>query len=201
MFRRWLHRFRSKPLPEPEWWRTDDYDRLSSERLMMICDGFWDERAMEDGRVPSYGHSAQAAAELSNRGSEVIPWALAHLAHADYDARQSAADLLGSLAERNLLGAHTREVVAELSKLALRPRGQETKEIQANCAAVSALGATRDPAALPVFRRLLLTDGWWSDDDIRWNAAEALQRFAGEPFMSADDPESAAAEWLRRHGA
>lgn len=199
MWRRLFGGPRRRTGVEPEWWRVEAYPSLSVERLTEVCDAYWDDRPLSDGRVPSHGHMRSAVAELAIRGTEVQRWAVSHLSHPDYDAREQAASILAGLADRHLLTGRDSEITARLSELALRPWGDDTKEVQANCAAVWTLGKIGDKVALSTFRRLLLDDGWWSDDEIRWNTAEALAAATGEPFMSADDPIAAAVEWLKTH--
>lgn len=84
---------------------------LSSQELMSICDGHW-----VPGTV-SYGRFVLAYNELATRGPEIRDWCRSLLVHADYDARECGAFLLGQLGARGQLGDAAEAVIAELGTL------------------------------------------------------------------------------------
>jgi HEAT repeat protein len=74
----------------------------------------------------------------------------------------------------------------------------DSKEAQANTAAVIALGKIGDRQGVAALRQVLTSEEL-ADDDIQWDAAEALGQIVGESFTDEDEPVSAAREWLRFH--
>ncbi len=79
--------------------------------------------------------------------------------------------------------------------MATRPVSDDSKEAQANTAAVIALGKIGDRQGVAALRHVLTSDEW-TDDDIQWDAAEALGQIVGEPFADGEKPILAAREWL-----
>ena len=167
--------------------------RLLSQELMAICDGFWVPGMVE------YGQYVLALNELANRGPEIRDWCRGLLTHPDYDARESGAFLLGQLGKRRQLGDAEAAVVAQLGALTQRPVEEDGKELQAVDAAIGALAAIRHPAGIPFLRAVLFAEDEWLAGDSQWNAADALGKLVGQPFMKAADPVEAARAWLQAH--
>lgn len=179
---------------------------VSSDRLMSICDSYWDslgkdahfEDAFSPGALVGYNEYVSAINELGKRGMEIWSWAVARIHHSEYDAREQAAWLIGELGARGELKEQLDQAIGELSWLATRQWGDETKEVQANTAAVMALAKIADYRAVPALREIL-TSSYWADDDLSWDAADALGQIVGENFMEQESPEAAARDWLDSH--
>lgn len=167
---------------------------LSSQELMAICDGHW-----IPGRTVEYGPFVEAYNVLATRGPEIRDWCRGLLTHADYDARECGAFLLGQLGGRGQLGDAVETVVAELGALTRRPVEDDHKETQAIDAAVGALAEIGSPASVPHLRAVLLSEDEFLVGDTQWSAADALGKVVGEPFMEAADPVGAARVWLASH--
>lgn len=175
---------------------------------MAICDDYWerlaeprsgpmdDESAAKAGK--QYGRYVNAVNELGRRGPEIRSWARARLQHQEYDAREQAAWLIGQLGGRGQLGDELAPIAEELSELATRSIEGENKEVQANTAAVVALGKIGHPRGVAGLRRVL-TSQEWEGDDLQWEAAQVLGRLVNEPFAAAEDVVEAATEWLGAH--
>jgi HEAT repeat protein len=188
MFRGILSRFRSRPLA-----------KVSVSQLTGVCDAYWASLTQPPRRGiarPDYSEYVQALNELANRDREIVPWVFCCLDRLEYDAREQAAFLLGELARRGELDADQLTAAIEgLTRMAKRPWQEDAKELQANSAAVDALGKTNDPRALPVLQEILLSPDW-AEDDLSWDAACILGRLVGESFEDADDPREAARGWI-----
>lgn len=178
------------------------------EMLTAICDEYWNsflddsDVAPEDtsstSSVRDYKQYLNAIKELGARGPEMLDWAIARVRHAGYDAREQAAFLLGELASRSQLGEKRDTVIDELTWLATRSIEDDTKEAQANSAAVDALGKTGDRRAVTGLRHIL-TAPEWDPDDLQWEATEVLEQLVGESFMDREDPVAVAKVWLQSH--
>lgn len=178
------------------------------DTLTAICDAYWNsflddsnvapEDAFSTSSVRDYNQYVNAINELSVRGPEILDWAIARVRHVGYDAREQVAWLLGALASKNQLGEKRQTVIDELTWLATRSIEDDTKEAQANSAAVIALGKTGDLRAVTALRHIL-TVPEWDPDDLQWEAAEILGELAGESFMDCDEPVAVARDWLQRH--
>ncbi|HUG94108.1 MAG TPA: hypothetical protein VML55_24975 [Planctomycetaceae bacterium] len=170
-----------------------------TEVLMELCDDYWNSY-LDDGDHSSVVRDSRicqsALEELASRGPEVIAWARARLRHAGYDARGDAARLFGKLCTRHIHGCDLDACVADLSRLAVRPWEEDTKETEANTAALTALASIRSPRAIPALRQIL-TSPEWQDDELPWEAAEVLGEIVGVSFEESEDPVEAAREWLR----
>jgi hypothetical protein len=90
-------------------------------------------------------------------------------------------------------------VVEELGALTQRPVEEDGKELQAVDAAIGALAAIRHPAGITFLRAVLFAQDEWLAGDSQWNAADALGKLVGQPFMKAADPVEAARAWLEAH--
>ena len=162
----------------PQMVPAPDVKNMSSQELMDYCDRFWEQLAEEEAghdvqvRI-AWGHYQQAIAELQQHGSDVRSWAIERLRHSDYEAREQAAGLIWSLARRQLLEDDRSLVISELSRLADRKRGEESKEVQANSVAVLALAEIGDRECIPALHTIL-NSPYWDNDDLSWSAAEAL---------------------------
>jgi hypothetical protein len=129
-------------------------------------------------------------------GQHQFAWACARLHHPGYDAREDVASLLGDLAERGQLGGRQDTVAQELAALAIRPWEEDTKEVQANTAALHSLARIGGPAFLGALRMILLSSQW-DDDDLQWDAAQLLSGLTGGAIGASGDPVKAAKDWLR----
>jgi hypothetical protein len=125
-----------------------------------------------------------------------VGWARQRLRHFGYDAREDAAYLLRALAGDGKLGSDEAAVAVELASLATRPWQEDTKEIQANTAAMSALHMIGGKICHATMRQIL-TSSEWDNDDIQWDATSILSDLTGQPFMQASNPVQAAKDWLR----
>ena len=179
---------------------------VSSQALMELCDDYWNSHlpdfkaALPDGvrAIRSYEAYVAAFNALFARGSEVVPWARERLSHPGYDAREGAAVLLGELARHGLLGDQQDAIAAKLAELAQRPWNEDTKEVQANEAAVRALASIGGPICIDTMCQIL-TSSHWQEDDLQWSATEVLAQVTEHPFMEAEDPVQAAKDWLDLH--
>jgi hypothetical protein len=178
---------------------------VSTQELMDRCDAYWEWIGQPKSEKSSgvdtkfrYGQYVAAVNELATRGPDSAHWAAERLTHAETDAREQAAFLLGEVGSQHLLGSRRDAIVAALSKLATRPVSNDSKEAQANTAAVIALGKIGDRQGVAALRQVLTSEEL-ADDDIQWDAAEALGQIVGESFTDEDEPVSAAREWLRFH--
>jgi len=180
----------------------------SSQELMDVCDAYWKQLAepptgslsdafTREARA-QYNNYVNAINELSTRGPEILAWATSRLTHPEYDAREQAAFLLGQLGARNQLGGQLDTTVDQLSQLATRSVVEDGKECQANTAAVMALGKIGQTNGLSALRHIL-TSPEWSDDELQWDAADALRKIVNESFVDGEDPVTAAREWLNAH--
>jgi HEAT repeat protein len=185
--------------------------KVSSQNLMAVCDAYWTalgqprtgtlaESLSSEKENRKYNVYVEAITELSTRGPEILEWAGARLKHPEYDAREQAAFLLGELGARAQLGERRDAVVKALCNLAVRPKVEDGKELQANAAALMALGKIGDRRIISVAKRLL-TDPEWDDDEIQWEAANVLGEITGESFGGEEDPVEAARQWLHDHSA
>ncbi len=172
---------------------------------MDYCDAYWQQLADEESgktiesseRIQS-NYSQMARVELGSRGQESLQWAIDRLSHSDYFARETAAGLVDTLAKKQLLGPHRKTAIRALSELATRKWEEDTKEIQANDVAVSALATIGDRECIPAIRTILYSP-YWTNDDLSWSAAEALSQIVGESFMETDSPVDAARNWLKKN--
>ena len=175
---------------------------------MGICDAYWNsfleqsdvapEDAFSQSSVRDTNRYVHAINELANRGPAIVDWAIARLRHPGYDAHEQAAWLVGELGSQGHLGEVRESVIEELNWLASRPIEEDTKEAQANTAAVSALQKIGDSRAITAYRHIL-TAPEWDADDLQWCTADALGQLVGESFMDCKDPVTAAKDWLERH--
>ena len=181
---------------------------LSSQELMGICDAHFftaeeiahfGEPDLPQRQRESYSRYVLALNELWNRGEEVREWARELLVHADFDAREAGAGLLGRLAERQLLGAVQEQVVAELGALIQRPVEADMKEMQAVDVAISALGKIDHVHAIQYIGWILFSTWPEHQGDTQWGAAYALGGLVGVPFMEYAEPVEAAREWLLQY--
>lgn len=179
-------------------------EKTATSELMRMCDRYWDSlsevpstASMEEIRR-QYSAYVNAVNELSKRGREILAWARLRLDHREYDAREQVAFLIGELARLNQLRDDLSVVIEELSKLAVRPMEDDCKELQANSAAVIALGNTRDLRAISVLRRII-TSAEWENDDLSQEAAVALGSIVGEHFDRGPSPVQAARQWIQSH--
>jgi hypothetical protein len=175
----------------------------STDVLTLICDQNWDSFLQEsyDDNVVMFRDSTVCRTALDilrQRGAEVVGWARERLRHPGYDAREDAAYLLGVLAGDGKLGSDQAAVAAELALLATRPWQEDTKEIQANTAAMSALHMIDGEICLATMRQIL-TSPEWDNDDIQWEAASILSDLTGQSFMEGGNPVQVAKDWLRRN--
>jgi HEAT repeat protein len=187
---------------------TTGLEDASSQELMDVCDAYWKQLAepstgsLADAFTPEaaarYDSYVNAINELSTRGPEILTWATSRLAHPEYDAREQAAFLVGQLGARNQLGDQLETTIDQLSELATRSVVEDGKETQANTAAVMALGKIQHTNGLSALR-LILTSPEWRDDELPWDAADAVGKIVNESFMDGDDPVTAAREWLKAH--
>jgi hypothetical protein len=173
----------------------------STEVLTALCDNYWnsflDESEWDDVvRIRDSTVCRRALDILGGRGSEAIRWARSRLTHPGYDAREEAACLLGVLAAHGQLGSEEEAVAAELASSATRPWQEDTKEIQANTAAMIALHMIGGEICFATMRQIL-TSPEWDNDDAQWDAASILSDLTGQPFMEAGNPVQAAKDWLR----
>lgn len=174
-----------------------------ADALMDLCDDFWKSLSPEFAAsipegirvIRSYETFVAAFNELCGRGPEGIPWARERLTHPEYDAREAAATLLGALAKRGLLGNLADAVACDLAALAERPWEVDTKEVQANDAAIHALATIGGPIAIETMCRILKSS-LWNEDDLQWSATQVLAQLTEHPFMEAEDPVRAAKAWL-----
>jgi PBS lyase HEAT-like repeat len=186
-----------------------DANRLAevpTQELMDRCDAYWEwlgrPRSEKSSGVDArsrYGEYVAAVNELATRGPDIVDWATLRLTHAEFDSREQAAFLLGEISGQHPLGPRLDAVVAALSTLATRPVSDDSKEAQANTAAVIALGKIGDRQGVAALRQVLTSGEWADDDDIQWDAVEALGQIVDESFVEADEPILAAREWLTAH--
>lgn len=190
----WRQPERGHPVPDLLVLRDADTDVLKS-----LCDQYWNSflEDFDDDTVIRDSRICQSALDLLvDRAPEVISWACQRLNHPGYDARESAAWLLGRLAENGRLGSSEGVVAHELAALATRCWEEDTKEIVANAVALRSLQKIGGPVCIETARRILLSPEW-DDDDLQWDAAEVLAAATGERFMEADDPVQTSKEWSR----
>lgn len=211
---------RSEDLATPS--AATDLTSTRAADLCSECVGYWQYLDGENETPPAVMESEkerleatrvrlQATFERSNRygaavrelfrrvDPNIARWAVEILNHSTYEARELGATLVGEAKTRAVLGSCEPEAVRRLGRLALREPTVDNKEIQANVQAVHALAVLGFEASLPILRTLLLDDGWWTDDEIRYDAAEVLGAIIGVDFTSAPDWTAAAADWLREH--
>ncbi len=188
----------------------------SNETLMRICEDYWlylNQPRFEEikdaveraNAIFDEGFSAEstqrrktytcATNELGARGSEILDWARQQLAHPDYEARAMAAWWIGQLGNRDQIGSDVEDVIDELCTLANRPVGEECKEIEANVAAIRAIGKIGHRKGIAVLRYILFSKQW-QDEDIQWVAADALGKLVGRSFMMCSDSAQSARAWL-----
>lgn len=180
------------------------FERRPVVELIAICDGYWnsilvpnfgalkDQTSIDPGG--SYSRYVDAINELGRRGPEILDWVIARLRHPTYEAREMAAWVLGELGSRNQLGEKHQIVIDELTWLATRSIEDDTKEAQANNAALLAFGKIGDRHAVTALRHVL-TAPEWNGNDMQWDAAEVLGKLIGESFVDKDRVKSARA-WL-----
>jgi hypothetical protein len=189
-------------------------DGIPTSELMAICEQFWEHLSLPPNpEAPQmfttpfpeeftrrYNEYVRAVNALGNRGPEVRDWARRLLVHAEYDARETGAWLLGELGRKGQLGDMVETVVDELAILIDRPFDDDPpKEAQAITAAVMALARVGYPKGISILRRLLFSTTREHDGDLQWDAALALGLLLGEPFHQAKEPIEAARAWFQTH--
>lgn len=192
----------------PELWMMDEQgryrpqleclDQADSQTLMALCDDYWDSyfEDFEHPVVRSHDIDYRAIEILGNRGDTAISWAYERLSHPGYDARKRAADLLGVLGSKGLLGERKQSVVEALAELATHPWKEDTKEVQANTSAVLALEKIGGDNCIDVMKTIL-TSPVWDQDCLQIAAVEILSRVTEKNFMDEEDPLAAAKAWVR----
>ncbi|MEO1237877.1 MAG: hypothetical protein AAFX76_13920 [Planctomycetota bacterium] len=170
---------------------------LPSAELQSICDDFWQSLGTSANdtrlRYDRYVHAVNALAECD---ASIFDWVFERLEHPKYDAREQAAFLVSRLADRNQIPVSQRNPLEDrLRVMALRPWQEDTKEVQANTSAVSALAALGGKVATDTLKEIVESERW-DDDDLSWDAACELGRLVGQPFAESDDPKMAARTWL-----
>jgi hypothetical protein len=177
----------------------DVLNTASTEGLMDLCDQYWnsfDKEAEWDGPVVRSSEVKNCAVRiLMDRGPKVTKWAHARLKHHDYFAREDAASILCEQAKVGTLGSATDGIAEDLAKLAVRPWQDDTKEVQANSAALMALEVIGGPHCQRAIRDLL-TSGNWDQDDIQHDAMCMLEKMTGQLFQSESSPILAAKSWV-----
>lgn len=136
---------------------------------------------------------------MDRRGPEIRDSCRELLAHPDYSARESGAFLLGRLGSRGQHGGAAVAVVSELGALTRRLVEEDAKELQAIGAAADELAEIGSTADVLPLRAVLLSKDEFLVEDTQWDAAAALVRLVGQPFMEADDSLIAARAWLASH--
>jgi hypothetical protein len=181
---------------------NESMERLSSDELMAICNDRWrrpGDPAARDESISQYNRFVSAITELARRGPEIRDWCRQLIVNPDYDAREHGAFLLGQLGKRHCLGDSEAAVITELGELTRRPVEEDPKELQAIDAAIGALAEIGNPAAIPFLEAVLFSEDKLLIGDCQWDAAEALGKLVGEPFVNANDRVGAARAWLRSH--
>ena len=171
---------------------------VSDPRIhMRTCELYWEELAA--GRFERHGDCTAAQNELAKCGPEVRDWARGLLNHPEYEARSFGAFLLGELGRKRQLGDGEDAVIEELGALTRRPIGEEAKEAEAVCSAVTAIGRIGNRRAVPFIRDVLNSTDPSIVGDTQWEAAGVLGRLVGEQFNRTGNPVAAAVAWLASH--
>jgi hypothetical protein len=182
------------------------FEKTPAEELMAICEAYWNQFSQPGSTEVSfseefnwrYNKYVNAFNELAKRGPEMLGWARLHLQHENYDAREHSAFLIGQLGSRGQIDNEVDSIVAELSQLATRPIVEDNKEVQANSAAIIALGKIGHMSGIEALRHVL-TASEWEDDDLQWDAVDALSIIVNESFGDEGDPVESARNWLSEH--
>jgi len=123
---------------------------------------------------------------LIARGAESVPFAMQMLASSDSDIREGGAGVLQGIGRA---GAET--IDAAVSQLRVE------SDIQVRDVLIGALGAMRNPRAIPVLAELVGDSEL--DDDSLHGAIEALGKVVRIRFLKREDPLAAALEWIANH--
>lgn len=168
---------------------------------MAVCDAFWAGGLASPAVAsrPSFDEYDEAIESLRRSGREVVPWIVAHLGHADADAREAAASVAEALLRRKRVPKReVQSVIEGLSSAATRAWSEDFGEKRANLAALLALGASRDRRGLPAIRHVL-TSPSVADAELEQAAAEALAAAVGLSAGKGSDAVTAARRWLAEH--
>jgi hypothetical protein len=184
-------------------------DTIPTQELIAICEQYWNQSAQspEQGSKISpavyrdrYSTYVRAVNALSIRGPEMRDWASRLLGHPDYDARETAAFLVGELGARGQLGEAVNNVINELGALINRPFEHDPpKEAQAIDVAIGALAKIGHANGIAILRHVLFSDKQEHEGDTQWAAAVALEKLVRESFLATPDPLHAARGWLQTH--
>lgn len=178
-------------------WETTQFDKMSTEELMKLCEAYWQRNHSATFNGPDYNSFVMAMNELGNRGPAILPWARSLLKSSDYEVRETAGWWIGELGARGELGSDADSVLDDLSEAALRHVVEDNKEIQAVEVAIDAIGKLGNARGIPVLGRILLSEHPDHDEEVKEQAAVSLGALVGEDFDGEDDPVMAATRWLR----
>jgi hypothetical protein len=122
---------------------------------------------------------------LIAKGPAAVPFALKLLGHAEPDAREDGAEILGTV------GKDEAVVTEVLTRL-----GAET-DVVARDTMILTLGRLRSRRAVPVLAAIIRDDT--ADGDTRWTAVESLGKIVRKRFLKQSSPIEAAMDWLKKH--
>jgi HEAT repeat protein len=137
-------------------------------------------------REHNFAKRVTASWGLIARGRQSLPYLTRMLSSRDANSREDAA---GALA---WLGADAGGVVRELLQALKHETGQQARD-----SIVLALGALKNPAAIPALAELIRSAD--TDGDTRRCAVESLGKIVRRRFDNHADPEAAAVTWLDAH--
>jgi hypothetical protein len=122
---------------------------------------------------------------LIAKGSAAVPYALKLLDHAEADAREDGAAILGAVGKDD-------SVVQEI----LRRLSAET-DLVARASLIAALGDMRTRRAIPALAGIIRDEA--TDGDERWTAVESLGKIVRRRFLKQSSPIEVALDWLKKH--
>jgi hypothetical protein len=162
-----------------------DYYIELYEKFLASLRGEW-RWVTQETRLP-WSSRVHGMWGLIAKGGAAVPYALKLLDHAEPDAREDGAAILGAV------GKDESVVTQILGRLSA-----ET-DLVARGSLISALGELRSRRAIPALAAIIRDEA--ADGDERWTAVESLGKIARRRFFKQSDPIEAAVVWLKKHAS
>ena len=176
-------------------WTTD------AQALMDVCERYWSSPCElvfadtgADGLQAQYD---RARKELIARSEDAVAWAIGLCALPEPQPRSLGMELLAQAAHTECLGEYEEAALLAFIEETERPLRTRWDQIALE-SAIGAMGVLGHESALPALVRILQSDDREHQGDTHWNAAAALERITGQPFLGGSKPIEAARLWSRR---
>jgi hypothetical protein len=153
------------------------------EKFLASLQGAW-PWVTQETRLP-WSSRVHATWGLIAKGSAAVPYALKLLDHAEADAREDGAMILGAVGKEESV---VTEILGRLSAEA---------DLVARGSLIEALGGLRSHRAIPALATIIRDEA--ADGDERWTAVESLGQIVRRRFLKQGRPIEAAIDWLKKH--